>query len=179
MPPAGVPTVADSAAQLNSMIGGFKQDNKMFRGIPLWIALGLIAAVVLVSATYLWNMNRAYERVRGKSTVIPSLYGDIEYTAGGSGTAVLVIHGSGGGYDQGELLVRAVLGEQFHWITPSRFGYLRSTFREGATFDDQAHAPTHICSTIWVSKKLQSSLYPMAALRLSSLPYCNLNGYPR
>jgi hypothetical protein len=161
------------------MIGGFKQDNKMFRGIPLWIALGLIAAVVLVSATYLWNMNRAYERVRGKSTVIPSLYGDIEYTAGGSGTAVLVIHGSGGGYDQGELLVRAVLGEQFHWITPSRFGYLRSTFREGATFDDQAHAPTHICSTIWVSKKLQSSLYPMAALRLSSLPYCNLNGYPR
>ena len=31
-------------------------------------------------------------------------------------------------------------GEGFHWIAPSRFGYLRSTFREGATFDDEAHA---------------------------------------
>jgi pimeloyl-ACP methyl ester carboxylesterase len=89
-------------------------------------------------------MNRAYERIRGKSTVIPSPYGDIEYTEGGSGPAVLVIHGSGGGYDQGELLAQAVLGEQFHWIAPSRFGYLRSTFREGATFDDQAQAYAYL-----------------------------------
>lgn len=124
----------------------------MFRRILRWIALGLIAAVVLVSAAYLWDMNRAYERVRGKSTVIPSPYGDIEYTEGGSGTAVLVIHGSGGGYDQGELLVRAVLGEQFHWITPSRFGYLRSTFREGATFDDQAHAYAYLLDQLGVKK---------------------------
>ena len=28
----------------------------------------------------------------------------------------------------------------FRWIAPSRFGYLRSTFRRGSTFDDQAHA---------------------------------------
>lgn len=116
----------------------------MFRRILRWTALGLIAVVGLVSAAYLWDMHRAYERVRGKSTVIPSPYGDIEYTEGGSGPPVLVIHGSGGGYDQGELLVQAVLGEQFYWITPSRFGYLRSTFREGATFDHQAHAYAYL-----------------------------------
>jgi pimeloyl-ACP methyl ester carboxylesterase len=85
-------------------------------------------------------MNRAYERVRGKSTVISSAYGDIEYTEGGAGPHVLVIHGSGGGYDQGELIVQAFLDNRFHWIAPSRFGYLGSTFHEGATFDDQAHA---------------------------------------
>ncbi|GAK60428.1 putative hydrolase [Candidatus Vecturithrix granuli] len=116
----------------------------MFRKILRWIAIGLIALVVLVAAAYFWDIHRAYERISGKSTVIPSSYGDIEYTEGGAGPAVLVIHGSGGGYDQGELLVQAVLGEHFHWIAPSRFGYLRSTFHEGATFDDQAHAYAYL-----------------------------------
>lgn len=51
-----------------------------------------------------------------------------------------MIHGSGGGYDQGQLIVDTFLDGRFHWIAPSRFGYLRSTFRDGATFDDQAHA---------------------------------------
>lgn len=115
------------------------------------IAIGLIFVAVCLSVTYLRDMHRAYERI-GKSKVIPSPYGDIEYTEGGSGTPVLVIHGSGGGYDQGELLVRAVLGNQFHWITPSRFGYLRSTFREGATFDDQAHAYAYLLDQLGVKK---------------------------
>ncbi|GIK37929.1 MAG: alpha/beta hydrolase [Chloroflexota bacterium] len=124
----------------------------MFRRILRWSALGLIAAVILAAAAYFWDMSRAYDRVRGKSTIIPSPYGDIEYTAGGSGPPVLVIHGSGGGYDQGELLVQAVLGEQFHWITPSRFGYLRSTFHEGATFDDQAQAYAYLLDQLGIQK---------------------------
>ena len=53
---------------------------------------------------------------------------------------MLVIHGSGGGFDQGELLAQALLRDRYRWIAPSRFGYLRSSFRHGATFDDQAHA---------------------------------------
>jgi pimeloyl-ACP methyl ester carboxylesterase len=124
----------------------------MFRKVLRWIAIGLIIAVILVSAAYLWDMNQAYERIQGNSTVIPSPYGDIEYTEGGSGPPVLVIHGSGGGYDQGELVVQAVLSEQFHWIAPSRFGYLRSTFSEGATFDDQAHAYAYLLDQLGVEK---------------------------
>ena len=124
----------------------------MFRKILRWIAVGLIIAVVVVAAAYLWDMNRAYERIQGKSTVIPSPYGDIEYTEGGSGPPVLVIHGSGGGYDQGELVVEAVLGDQFHWIAPSRFGYLQSTFNEGATFDDQAHAYAYLLDRLGIEK---------------------------
>jgi len=124
----------------------------MLGKILRWIAIGLILAVVLVSAAYLSDINRAYERIQGKSTVIPSPYGDIEYTEGGSGPPVLVIHGSGGGYDQGELVVQAVLGDQFHWIAPSRFGYLRSTFNEGATFDDQAHAYAYLLDQLGVEE---------------------------
>jgi len=124
----------------------------MLRSILRWIAMILILAVVLVSAVYFWDMNRADERINGKSTVIASPYGDIEFTEGGSGPDVLVIHGSGGGYDQGELLTRAVLGDQFHWIAPSRFGYLRSTFHEGATFDDQANAYAYLLDQLGIKK---------------------------
>ncbi|NPV61123.1 MAG: alpha/beta hydrolase [Methanotrichaceae archaeon] len=97
-------------------------------------------------------MSGAYGRVSGKSTVMPSPYGDIEFTQGGSGPDVLVIHGSGGGFDQGELLVRTVLGDQFHWITPSRFGYLGSTFNQNATFDDQAHAYAYLLDQLGIEK---------------------------
>jgi 2-hydroxy-6-oxonona-2,4-dienedioate hydrolase len=124
----------------------------MFRGILGWIAVMLILAVVLVLAAYVRDINRAYERVRGKSTVISSAYGDIEYTEGGAGPHVLVIHGSGGGYDQGELIVQAFLNDRFHWIAPSRFGYLRSTFHDGATFDDQAHAYAALLDHLGVEK---------------------------
>lgn len=133
-------------------MGGPKKEEKMLGKILRWIAIGLILAVVLVSAAYLSDINRDYERIQGKSTVIPSPYGDIEYTEGGSGPPVLVIHGSGGGYDQGELVVQAVLGDQFHWIAPSRFGYLRSTFHEGATFDDQAHAYAYLLDHLGVEE---------------------------
>ena len=112
----------------------------MFGKILRWSAVGLFGVMVLAFAAYFSDMHRAYARIEGKSTMIPSPYGAIEYAEGGSGLPVLVIHGSGGGFDQGELMVDAFLGDGFHWITPSRFGYLRSTFEEGATFSDQAAA---------------------------------------
>ncbi len=117
-----------------------------------WIVAGLAALVVLISTAYLWDMHLAYRRIRSHSTVISSPYGDIEFSAGGSGPPVLAVHGSGGGYDQGELLARAVLDDRFHWIAPSRFGYLRSTFHEGATFDDQAHAYAHLLDHLGIRR---------------------------
>ncbi len=109
-----------------------------------WLIISLVVALVFASAVYLRDMHRAYERVANKGKVISSPYGDIEFVEGGSGTPVLVIHGSGGGFDQGELIASAVLGDQFHWIAPSRFGYLRSTLHAGATFDEQAQAYAHL-----------------------------------
>jgi len=129
--------------------------NKIKRPL-VWIAFTLSLTVLLsITTAYQWDMQHAYDRVHAKGTVIASPYGDIEYTEGGgsgSGPPVLVVHGSGGGYDQGELMVRAVLGEQFHWIAPSRFGYLRSSFHAGATFDDQAHAYAHLLDRLGIQK---------------------------
>ena len=122
----------------------------MIKQLLRWAILGLLAIVIWGAIVYWRDLRRAYERVRGKSNVIESPYGTIEYAEGGTGPAVLVIHGSGGGFDQGQLMVRAVLNDQFHWITPSRFGYLRSTVRPGATFDDQAHAYAHLLDRLGI-----------------------------
>lgn len=105
-----------------------------------WLLIALAVGVTALYAVYTRDMRRAYALIQRHSVVIPSAYGDIEYAEGGTGVPVLVIHGSGGGFDQGQLLAEAVLGSDVHWIAPSRFGYLRSTFQPGATFDDQAHA---------------------------------------
>lgn len=102
--------------------------------------LAMGASLSIASIAYVRDMRRAYERIRDRSQVIASPFGDIEWAEGGQGSPVLVVHGSGGGFDQGELVARALLDDHFRWIAPSRFGYLRSTFHEGATFDDQARA---------------------------------------
>jgi pimeloyl-ACP methyl ester carboxylesterase len=117
-----------------------------------WLVLVLLVAA---GATALWfglDTRRAYARIAGQSQVLASPLGQIEYKRGGAGTAVLVVHGSGGGFDQGELIANAVLGERFDWIAPSRFGYLRSTFRAGATFDDQAKAYAHLLDSLGLEK---------------------------
>jgi 2-hydroxy-6-oxonona-2,4-dienedioate hydrolase len=117
-----------------------------------WTGAALLVAVALLTVAFFRDVTRAYERIRDKSALIPSPYGDIEFTQGGSGPHVLMIHGSGGGFDQGELLVETLLDDKVHWIAPSRFGYLRSTFRDGATFDDQAHAYAHLLDHLGIEK---------------------------
>ena len=117
-----------------------------------WAVTALLVATVLVSAVFIRDMSRAYERVGEKGTVIFSTFGDIQFTEAGSGPAALVIHGSGGGYDQGELIAQAVLGDDFHSISPSRFGYLGSSVPEGATWDDQAHAYAYLLDNLGIEK---------------------------
>lgn len=109
-------------------------------------------ATAAVYGVFVRDMDRAYRRIRGHSERIASPFGDIEYAQGGSGPAVLVVHGSGGGFDQGAFLARATLEDRFHWIAPSRFGYLRSTFQPGATFDDQAHAYAYLLDQLGLQK---------------------------
>lgn len=126
----------------------------MSKVIFLWITGGVLILIVWGSVLYLKDMNQAYERISGKSTVIPSPFGDIEYSEGGNATGypVLVIHGGGGGYDQGELIADVALNEQFHWIAPSRFGYLGSALPENATWDDQAAAYSYLLDYLKIDK---------------------------
>jgi 2-hydroxy-6-oxonona-2,4-dienedioate hydrolase len=118
----------------------------------LLLLLALLMIGVVIAIGFALDTRRAYARITGNSEVVPSPLGDIEFKRGGKGIPVLIVHGSGGGYDQGALIATAILGEEFDWIAPSRFGYLRSTFHEGATFDDQAEAYTHLLDSLGLHK---------------------------
>ncbi len=120
--------------------------------VSTWIAIALLAAAAVAVAVGVTDIRAAYRRIAGSSAVISSAQGNIEFKRGGSGPPVLVIHGSGGGFDQGELIAQTVLGESFCWIAPSRFGYLRSAFHEHASFEDQAHAYRHLLDILGVGK---------------------------
>jgi 2-hydroxy-6-oxonona-2,4-dienedioate hydrolase len=119
----------------------------------VWLlAIVLAIAIAVVVMLYVRDIRRAYARISGRSTVVSSPYGDIEYGQGGVGPAVLVIHGGGGGFDQGELIAQLVLQDNFQWIAPSRFGYLRSSFHPGATWDDQAHAYAYLLDQLGIRR---------------------------
>jgi pimeloyl-ACP methyl ester carboxylesterase len=67
-------------------------------------------------------------------------WGDVEYARYGSGPAVLVVHGSGGGWDQGVDWAQRRLSPGRDVLAVSRFGYLGSSLPDGGTTTLQADA---------------------------------------
>jgi pimeloyl-ACP methyl ester carboxylesterase len=62
------------------------------------------------------------------SRIVETRHGPLEYAEAGGGPPFLMIHGTGGGFDQGLLFARRLVGLGYRVIAPSRFGYLRSAF---------------------------------------------------
>jgi len=86
------------------------------------------------------------------SQVIETSCGPIEYARVGEDYPVLVIHGNGGGFDQGLALAQGYLGQGFQVIAPSRFGYLRSPLPPGATPTKQADAYTCLLDALGIDR---------------------------
>jgi len=91
-----------------------------------------------------WNYRReirdARERVSTGSRVIATPRGPIEYAVAGDGPAILVVHGAGGGFDQGLDSSAALVESGFRVVAPSRFGYLRTPLPPDASPAAQADA---------------------------------------
>jgi pimeloyl-ACP methyl ester carboxylesterase len=111
-----------------------------------WLAVGILVIGIVVVAVLLYtryrrDMRAAQERLQsGGSQVIQTECGAIEYATYGEGPPVLVVHGIFGGFDQGLVVARGNVGEDFRSIAPSRFGYLRSPLPDDATPAGQADA---------------------------------------
>jgi len=108
-----------------------------------WLGLGVAAVVLALAGTtaiYQSDMQDIEQRLNAGSHVVVTSHGPMEYAELGSGPAVLVLHGAGGGYDQGAAIAEAYGGEGFRWIAPSRFGYLRSPLPADASTAAQADA---------------------------------------
>ena len=106
---------------------------------------GAAAATGLLGGGYGWSryrraLDRSLQRVAGLSEIMTTPFGRLEYAMAGAGPPLLMIHGTGGGFDQGLRFGRA-LGQRGHRsIAPSRFGYLRSSFPADPSVSSQADA---------------------------------------
>ncbi len=87
-------------------------------------ALGSSVAATALYGAYRRDMARIEAKVEAGGEFVPTDCGLIQCGREGSGPPVLVIHGAGGGYDQGLMLGRELFGPGYDIIAPSRFGYL-------------------------------------------------------
>lgn len=113
------------------------------RVVALLIGLVLFASLVVVTALYQRDIRQARERVAVGSQVVETPCGPIEYALAGEGVPVLVVHGAGGGFDQGLDALEPLAGEGLQLIAMSRFGYLRTPLPPDASAAAQADA--HAC----------------------------------
>ena len=81
---------------------------------------------------------QAGTRLFGQSSVIETSAGALEYATAGHGAPLMMLHGAGGGFDQGLLLSGGIREQGIQIIAPSRFGYLQSTFPNDASPAHQA-----------------------------------------
>jgi pimeloyl-ACP methyl ester carboxylesterase len=105
-------------------------------GAAIVVAVGVGAAY----AAFVRDVPANRERVAHGSQLIETRCGRIEYAAAGNGPAVLVVHGTGGGFDQGISAAGSLADHGLRVIAPSRFGYLRTPMPADASAQAQADA---------------------------------------
>ena len=104
----------------------------------------VIAGLGAVSyARFRPDLERARARIATGSRIAETRCGPIEYAEAGDGPPVLLVHGAGGGFDQGLALGEGLPAAGFRVIAPSRFGYLRTPVPADASAEAQADA--HAC----------------------------------
>jgi pimeloyl-ACP methyl ester carboxylesterase len=112
-----------------------------YLSISFFILVLLILIAVLVSYTgFKRDMQAAQERLLRDSNTLRTDKYTIEYTIKGNGIPILLLHGAGGGFDQGLWAGTALLGDGYKFISVSRFGYLNSSLPAGASIKSQAAA---------------------------------------
>jgi pimeloyl-ACP methyl ester carboxylesterase len=124
-------------------------------------AKGLIGtAALLGSAVAAYSIHRMFRHdmadlaadLDAGSELVCTDFGWVEYGREGHGAPVLVIHGAGGGYDQGLFVGRELFGSGHDLIAPSRFGYLRTDLPEAHGNCVQAEAHAQLLDRLKVGK---------------------------
>jgi 2-hydroxy-6-oxonona-2,4-dienedioate hydrolase len=113
-----------------------------------WLWLGALLFLVTAVLVLIWSrfdrdIAAARARAAKGSVMVVTNCGPIEYQEAGEGVPLLVVHGSGGGHDQGMLFAGSFAREGVRVIAMSRFGYLRTPMPMVAT--PAAQADAHAC----------------------------------
>ncbi len=111
-----------------------------------WLAAGA-AALAFAALWTAWRFDRDIKTASATAAVgsvlIATPCGPIEYQEAGQGTPLLMVHGSGGGHDQGMAFAGKLAQRGIRVIAMSRFGYLRTPMPADAS--PAAQADAHVC----------------------------------
>jgi pimeloyl-ACP methyl ester carboxylesterase len=113
------------------------------RLLVAFLTVGSVIPAGIVIQSYRHDLSVERMRVAVGGRVAQTACGPIEYATAGEGPAVLVVHGAGGGYDQGIEFAEPLAAQGFRVVAMSRFGYLGTPLPQGATLHSQADA--HAC----------------------------------
>jgi 2-hydroxy-6-oxonona-2,4-dienedioate hydrolase len=114
-----------------------------------------IVAVVAIGGLYAWyraDLAAAERRISTGSAIADTSTGPIEYADTGTGEPFLVIHGSGGGFDQGLLISDRILPPGYRVVAPSRFGYLRTPLPGNPGAENQAAAHAALLDELGIER---------------------------
>lgn len=128
-PTSAVPSPSHARARRTSLV--------------LFLVLSLVVAIGLICAAYRRDLRVAGDRSTAGSRIAQTPCGPIEYSVLGQGVPVLVVHGAGGGFDQGLRFAAPLAERGFRIVAMSRFGYLRTPLPNDASAEAQAAA--HVC----------------------------------
>jgi pimeloyl-ACP methyl ester carboxylesterase len=115
-------------------------------------AAAIVASAALTYSRYHPSIERARARISTGSRLAATRCGPIEYAEAGEGPPVLIVHGAGGGFDQGLELGEGLARAGFRVIAPSRFGYLRTPLPADASAKAQADAHACLLDALGVSR---------------------------
>lgn len=107
------------------------------------VALSLLAAALWTGWQFRKDMARATALSTTGSEVVNTRCGPIEVQQAGEGPPLLMVHGSGGGHDQGMAWAQPLTQQGVRVIAMSRFGYLRTP--RPANASPEAQADAHVC----------------------------------
>ena len=111
--------------------------------VVIVLIVSAVVAALMIRSRFEADLAVAVERAAQGSVIVATRCGPIEVQQAGEGIPLLVIHGSGGGHDQGMAWARPLVQQGVRVITVSRFGYLRSP--RPADASPEAQADAHIC----------------------------------
>jgi 2-hydroxy-6-oxonona-2,4-dienedioate hydrolase len=122
-----------------------------------FLTFGAASAVALVGAgavgsAYVSAVARARRRVASGSAMVETRFGPMEYAVAGDGSPFLMIHGTGGGFDQGLAFVRPLTDSGYRVIAPSRFGYLRTPIPRDPSSENQADAFVDLLDALGIER---------------------------
>ncbi len=100
-----------------------------------------------------WKRRRVAD-LQANSRLVTTAKGLVEYAAYGEGTAVLILHGTPGGCDQGLALARLLNLSDVQFICVSRPGYLRTPLSVGRTPAEQADAMIALLDSLGIREAI-------------------------